>query len=654
MDTKKKVIETFLFSTVGVVGMIVLLIAVNVIFDALNIRVDMTEENLYTLSPGTKQILKGMDTPVNIRYYFSKDAAQMPVYLKNYAQRVEDLLKEYREVAGGNVAIEKLNPKPDSDAEDSANLDGVHGQSAGLAGDKIYLGLAISCLDEVVSLPFLSPERENLLEYDITRAVYRVLHPEKAVVGIMSSLSVMGQQQPPMMPMGGPQQNKPAWIMVSELKRDFEVREVSTDIESVDDDIDVLMLVHATNLPDKTLFAIDQFVLRGGRLLAFLDAMSMVERQERPQQMPQMQMPPASSTLGVLLDAWGVEFETEKVVADLQYMTRVQGRDGGPESMPMVLSLNKETVDADDPATGQLESLLYVFGGVFSGDGIDSLKKTVLLHTSEDSQLIEKFMAQMPGDSVVKDFKPEEREQALGIRLTGTFKTAFPEGKPGDAGGDAEDGDASTDADKDADDKAKADDAKADDGLLRESAQEGVVVLIGDADMIYDHFCVRRQSFFGQEVINPMNDNLTLVQNLLEQLSGDNNLISIRSRGAIARPFLVVQRMKAEAEQKYQEKIKALEDDLSEVQRKIGELQREKSKDQQYILSSEQQRQIEKFRQKEGEVRKELKGVRKKFRRDIDALENRLKWANIALMPFLVGMSGIVLAMAQRRRMVRK
>ncbi len=635
METKKNIAEAYLFSVIGLIVMFVLLIAVNVIFSSMNMRADFTEENLYTLSDGTRAILKVMDTPVTIRYYYSKDAAQMPIYLKNYAQRVEDLLKEFKEAGGKNIVLEKLNPKPDSDAEDSANLDGVQGQNIGLAGDRIYLGLAINCLDEVVSIPFLAPDRENLLEYDVTRAIYRVLNTEKSTIGVMTSLSVMGRQTPPMMNMGRPPQNQPPWIVINELKRDFDVRDVQKDVEEIDDDIDILLLIHAKDLPEKTLFAIDQFVLRGGKLLAFLDAMSMIERQEQPQmQQMQMQMPPSASTLGVLLDTWGIEFETEKVIADLQYMARVQGRSGRPESMPMVLTLDSTAVDADDPVTSQLESLLFVFGGVFSGDGADDLEKTVLMSSSERSQLIEKFMAQMPGDHVIKEFKPEERRQDLAIRLTGTFKTAFPDGKPG--GEDEDEGE-----DKD-------------EGSLKESTGEGVVVLVGDSDLLHDNFCVRRQAFFGQEIVSPMNDNLNLLQNLAELLAGDSNLIGIRSRGAIQRPFLVVQKMKAEAEQRHQAKIKALEDELSDVQREINELQREKKKGQKLIISEDQVKAIQKFREKEATVSKELKNVRKQFRRDIDALETKLKWANIALMPFLVILSGIVLAVIKRRRMVRR
>ena len=647
MESRKKILEAYLYSAVGVALMAALLIAVNMIAGSVKGRIDMTEENLYTLTKGTKAILKKMDTPVTIRFYASRDATQMPIFLKNYARRVEDLLKEYEVASGDKIVVRKFDPQPDSDAEDSANLDGVNGQAVA-AGEKIYLGLAVSCLDQTAAVPFLSPEREALLEYDITRAIYRILNPEKPVLGIMSSLPIMGRQMPPMMMQQMPnQQNQPPWQVVTELKRDFDVREIQTSVEEIDADLDILMLVHAKDLSEKTLFAIDQFVLGGGRLLAFLDAMSMVESRTNPQ--PQMQMPQGSSSLGKLLDAWDIEYETEKVLADMVYMTRVQGRGGEPEAMPTVLSLTKDAVLAGDPVTSQLDSLLFGFAGVLSGDGADGITKEVLVASSEQTQLVEKFMAQMPGSHLIKDFKSEERKQDLAIRLTGTFPTAFPEGKPGnDADDEKEDKDGGEAEEK------KDDDSPAPATHLTTSSTPGVVVLVADSDMLYDHFCIRKQNFLGQEFVTLLNDNLNFVQNLVEQLSGDSNLISIRCRGAIQRPFQVVRRMQAEAERKWQDKVKSLEDDLSETQRKINELQREKTEGQKLILSDKQKAAITKFKKKQAETRKELKDTRKKLRREIDSLQTRLKWANIALMPFLVSVSGILLSVLKRRRMVQK
>jgi ABC-type uncharacterized transport system involved in gliding motility auxiliary subunit len=430
--------------------------------------------------------------------------------------------------------------------------------------------------------------------------------------------------------------------VIAELKRDFDVVEVGTDVSSIDSDIDVLMLVHAKDLSDTTLFAIDQYVLGGGRLLAFLDPMSMIEAQN---QNPQMQFrPPGASTLGKLLDAWGIGFDTEKVVADLEYMTRVRrSQTSGPEAMPMVLSLPREGINEEDPTTSELENILYVFGGAFTGDAAEGLDKTVLLESSEDSELADKFMAQRSGEAVIREFTSLDMRQDLALRLTGTFKTAFPDGKPSsdDAEGEDKESDAATDT-------GTGD-------YMKKSSSPSAVILVGDSDMIYDHFCVQRGNLFGSSFVQPINDNLNLIQNFVEQLSGDSNLISIRSRGSMSRPFEKVREKQAEAEKEYQDQIKALEDELSEVQQRISEMQREKQgKSDRTFLSEEQREAIAKFRKKEAETKQNLKEVRKKLRRDIDRLENTLMVANIGLMPILVSIGGILLAVIKRRRMVRK
>jgi ABC-type uncharacterized transport system involved in gliding motility auxiliary subunit len=648
MSNEKRSFETYLYSIVGVVGMLVVLVAVNVLLSATSVRLDCTEEKLFTLTDSTRQILKELDTPITLRFYFTKDVPQIPPRLMTYAERVQDTLKEFERCGGGNLEVVKLNPTPDSDAEDSANLDGVSGQALGAfgTGDRVFCGLAVNCLDATVALPFLSPDREDLLEYDITRAIYRVQHTEKAKIGVISSLPVMGRQVPPqMMMMQMPNMSQqPPWQAITELRRDFEVVEVQTDTESIDSDIDVLLLVHPKDLKDKALYAIDQFVLKGGKVLAFLDPMSMVENQT--QQQPMQFMPPGASTLGKLMNAWGISMDTEKVVADTVYMARMRRRPEAPsEAMPLVLQLQAEAIERADPATGQLENLLFLFGGAFTGDAAAGLTKTVLLKTSESVQPVEKFMAQGAGDRILRDFRSQEVAQALAIRLAGRFKTAFPEGKP-----KADDSSSTTDKK----DEAKEEKKPAEEGL-KEGAADTAVILVADSDMLFDNFCVEKGNFFGQQVVQPINDNLAMVQNLVEQLSGDSRLISIRSRGAIRRPLEAIGKLQADAESQWQAQISSLEQDLQQARTKISELQREKGEggDRSFI-SKETAEAIKKFRQKEAETNKELKRVRKQLRRDIDFLENAVTWSNILIMPALVAGGGVVLALIKRRKMVRK
>jgi ABC-type uncharacterized transport system involved in gliding motility auxiliary subunit len=632
---KRKQIETLLFSVIGVVAMFLIVIALNLIFGVAKTRVDLTQEKLYTLSPGTKAILKKLDTPVEIRFYCTQGEKEMPPQFKVYAQHVDDLLSEYKQYGKKNVTIKRMNPKPDSDAEDSAKLDGVEGQMLP-TGEALYLGIAINALDEKVAIPFLSPDRERLLEYDITRAISRVSAPAKPVLGVMTPLPMFGQPMNPMMARMG-QQPQESWTVISEFQRDFTVKQVQMDTDKIDDDIKVLMVAHPKDISDKAQYAIDQFVLRGGKLIAFLDGNCVID-QRNAQQNPMMgMMGGGGSSMDKLLKAWGINFDTAKVVADEHFQTRLSRGGGNVENSFTVLSMNTNGISREDVVTSQIDNLILPFAGAFTGTPVSGLKESVLLKSTPNSQLVEGFMAPMSSDQISKDFKPSSTQYALAVRLAGKFKTAFPDGRP---------------AEKDKDEKKDGDkkDEKKTDDSLKESKTDTAVILIGDADMLHDNFCVQVQNIFGQKIVIPKNGNLTFFQNMVEQMSGDNNLIAVRSRATQSRPFLKVQEMQARAESAYRSKIKELETGLQETQRKITELQAKKEKGQRFILSPEQQKEVEKFRRDEAEAKKELKRVRKDLRQDIDSLENRVKWINIAGVPLLVTAFGVGLGVFKGQR----
>ncbi len=637
---KKKQLETLLYSIVGVAVLFLIVIAVNYIAGVFKARADLTEEKLYTLSSGTKAILKSLPGTVEIRFYSTQSQKSMPVQLKAYAQRVEDLLGEYRQHANGKIEIHKFNPTPDSDAEDSANLDGVEGQTLP-NGEDVYLGLAVSYLDQKAALPFLAPEREKLLEYDISRALSRVITPEKPVIGILSPLPIFGTPMNPMMARMGQQAQEP-WVFVNELKNDFEVKEVATDTDQIPDDVKVLVLVHPKDISDKTEYAIDQFIMRGGKLLAFLDPMSLLDRPANPN--PMMPSSGTPSNLPKLLKAWGLQFDTTKVVADLNFARELSTQRGAPpQLMPAFLFLDPRAINKEDVTTSQLDNLLLPFAGAFSGTPAEGLKQTILLKSTTQSQLVESFMAQMAGPTVVKDFKPSGTEYTLALRLQGKFKTAFPDGQPADK--EAKDNEKPEDKAKD---EQKEETPAAD--SLKESKRDNVVVLVGDSDMLYDQFCVQIQNFLGQRIVIPRNQNLNLLQNLVEELAGNENLIGARSRATLNRPFTVISEMQAKAQENYQTKIKDLETKLSDTQKRLNELQSQKQGNQRFILSPEQQAEVEKFKSEEARVKKELKDVRKQLRQNIDSLENRLKWFNIAGMPVLVILVGLAMAFVKRQR----
>ncbi|MDB6171764.1 MAG: gliding-associated putative transporter substrate-binding component GldG [Chthoniobacteraceae bacterium] len=626
----KKGLETYLYSTVGVAAMFAILVAINIIGSRAKQRVDLTAEHAYTLSAGTRAILAKLDTPVQIRFYCTRKENRMPLDLKAYAQRVEDLLGEYRQASKGQIEIQKLDPEPDSDAEDSAKLDGVEGQMLP-DGERVYLGVSVTMLDQKEALPFLTQDRERLLEYDLSRAISRVAAAEKPVVGIMSPLQLAGMPSNPMMArMGGGQSQKP-WLIQSELGRDYTVKTVEMTVDKIPDEVKVLVLVHPKAISDTAQFAIDQFILRGGKLIAFLDPLAVLDRGAGGPMGPS-----SSSSIDKLLKSWGLAFDSTKVVADMNYLSKTrQGR------APALLTLTEKAVNKDDVLTANADNLLLAFPGAFTGTPSEGLKETVLLKSTTDSQLVEPMMAQMSGEEIIKSFKSSGTEYALAVRLTGKFKTAFPEGKP-----------------KAADPKpdGKPPEPASTDAVLKESEKENAVVLIGDSDFLQDQVVAQEtmNPLGGQRMFIPVNGNLAFAQSAVDQLTGDENLIKVRSRTSRERPFTVVNKMQTDAEERYRSKIKELETGLADAQRKLSDLQRAKSSDggpgQRFILSPEQQQEIANFRKKETEVKQQLKLERKKLRADIDSLANRLKWENIAAVPFLVALGGVVMAVQRRRK----
>jgi ABC-type uncharacterized transport system involved in gliding motility auxiliary subunit len=619
--------ETLWYSAGGVIALFVIIVAVNFIVSAFNARIDLTRGHVYTLSPGTKAILDKLEAPVRIRFYYTQGSNAVPVALKTFAQRVEDILAEYRAASHGKVIIERFNPEPDSDAEDSAQLDNVEGQMTN-TGEKFYLGMSVSFLDQKAAIPVLSPDRERLLEYDITRAIAQVSATKKPVVGVMAGLPVLGR---PLNPMSKQQPTEP-WVFGSELKRNFDVRKVELDTKKIDDDIKVLLVIHPRNVTEEAEYAIDQFILRGGKLIAFVDPYAYFDQQ------PDLQNPfggsqAGQSTLYNLFKAWGVEPTLNQVVADLTYPSGE-----GPRLLPTLLSLPPEALNQDDVVMSQVGTLLIPFGGALQGKPAEGLTQTVLAHSSKNSMLVDLIIATLSGEPSTRGFQPSGKEYPLAIRLAGKFKTAFPNGPPAPMLPRDQ---------KRAEPKAEDKPAK----HLREAAAENQVVVVGDVDMLTDGAAVEVQEMFGQKVVVPRNGNLSFAQGLVEQFAGDQNLMSLRSRASFTQPLKVVQQMEARAQQQYLGKIKELEDSLNQTQEKLQELQKGKpGTSGTTILTPQQQVEIDNFRKKAVEIRGQLKDVRRNLRVESERLQFWTKVVNIALVPLLVALAGLVLAIAKRRK----
>jgi ABC-type uncharacterized transport system involved in gliding motility auxiliary subunit len=478
----------------------------------------------------------------------------------------------------------------------------------------------------------------------VARAIARVLTSNKPVVGLMSPLPIAGMPMNPMMMQAGRRGMEP-WIILEELKATFDVQNVPMDTDKIEDNVKVLVVVHPKNISDKAQYAIDQFVLRGGKLVAFLDPACLVDQSG---QNPMGLNMGGGSSLPKLLKTWGLEFDTSKVAADLSFIREIGDR-AHPRKEIGWLFITPLGINSKDAIMSQCDEILMPCAGVFTGTPVTGLKMDVLLHTTTNSQMIDGMMAQMGGggQKAIDEFKRSGKEMALAVRLTGQFKTAFPDGKPAeDKTADDEKKDTKPDEKKD----EKKEPAK--DNSLKESKGENVVYLIGDSDLMYDAFSVARDRVFG--FAQPFNGNLAFVQSLVEQMAGDSDLIGVRSRASIRRPFTVVEKMRAQAQEKFQDKIEKLQNEAQDAQKRLGELRAKRDSNQRFILPPEAKAEIEKLQNINARANKELRQARKDLQKEEASLERRLKWHNILDMPLAVALAGLVLAAVRRQRTVAK
>jgi len=593
-------------------------------------RIDLTEGKVYTLSDGTKQILKNLDEPVTLRFYVSQGDDNMPLPLKGYARRVEDLLREFKAASKGKLVIEKLDPQPDSDAEDTASLDGVQPQSLN-TGERFYFGLVVKRGEQKAAIPSIVMQRERLLEYDIVRAITRTASTKKTKIGVLSSIPVFGSPGMPMMGMPP----SPKQVFISELERDFEVVRVSSSSTKIDDEVKVLLVIHPKGLSETTEFAIDQFILRGGKVIALLDSYAYFDLIPTPQG---MQPGGSSSNLERLTKAWGVTFETEKMLADLQFMT---GK--GNRALPTLLTLNETAYSPTDIATAQLGDVLLAFTGAFTSSLTSGLKQVDLIKSSGYSELVSKEIAMEKGEQLATMIKPSGQSYPIAIRLEGQFKTAFPDGMPKSAANESASKSPVVKADASKGPASKEPDVAAPvSEVLTQSKENNAVILIADSDFINDNVAVQIQEIFGQRIVYPTNGNLAFLQSLVDQFAGDAALVSLRARQSTSYPFTVIREMETRAQQAYVGKIKALEENLQKTRESLAEIQKNKSPaDSGAILNAEQLAQVENFKRTAAQTSQELKSLRKDLRADSEALQFWAKVINIALIPLLVFLTGL-------------
>jgi len=623
--------RTLSWSAVAVA--LVLLFAVNILAGALfrTSRVDLTEDDLFTLSDGTRSILADLDEPITLRLFYSRSLATGFPQLQSYAQRVREMLEEYAAHSGGTLRFEEADPEPFSEVEDVAVSYGLQGVPTNATGDLLYFGLVgVNSTDDEEVIPFFDPNRQRALEYDLTELVYKLTNRERRTVAVLSTLPLDGA---PANPFQGGQPTEP-WFVLEQLRETFEVVMMQPGDDAVPEGAEALVLVHPKQLPPATLYAIDQYVMGGGHALVYVDPLCMAD-EPPPDPNNQLAAFTADRSSGVpqLFAAWGLELEPGVVAGDIEAAMPQPSETGYVDFLPL-LELHDEALADDDIVTQTLSRMTFgMAGSLVPRDGATTTFDP-LVRTSEASQKLESQMLLFsePG-TLLDEFVPGGTRLVLAARLSGPAESAFPDGPP-DAGGEQDEGESGPGADH----VAGSDDIH--------------VIAVADVDTLADRWWVRKQRFFGQTLAMVVNDNGAFAQNAVENLTGSDELISVRSRGRLSRPFDKLDELQREAESRYRAKEQELQAKLAETERRLAELQSQKDPDSgsEVILSDEQLAEIERFEQQRLQTRKELREVKHELRKDIDALASRLELLNVAAMPLLVGLVALGLGVGRNRR----
>ncbi|MDF1656802.1 MAG: GldG family protein [Verrucomicrobiales bacterium] len=657
---------------IGLAIVFVIILLINFVAGKMSFRVDLTEYKTFTLSEGTKNILGGLDTPVEVRYYATDDSKIMSPSERSSARRVEDLLKEFvqaspvKEVEIANadgefetkrikmLTVKKLNPEPNTDAEDSAIIDGLQEGSSGETGNALYFGIAVQSLDANEAIPFIPARPETMLEYDLARAISTVHGGKEKKIVMMTGMPVSGGfggnfQAPPQQP----------WMLYEQLVRDYEIEVIPSNATEIPEGTTTLIVIHPYDITDDGQFAIDQYLLKGGNVLAFVDpnffyARAMAQQQPQMPGMPPQGGPAPTSDLDKLFKAWGVNYDSNRVLADLSFGSEIIRRGN---FSPTFLTLDRQALGSDssdpglsDPMTQMLNQLNMLTPGAFEIDPPTGIEVDRLVLTSEMNQLVGSFDADPTqdggADRIREDFEPYGKRRALVARLSGEFKTAFPEGDPSKV------------AEEEVEEPAEGDDSAEDekkeeaDNSLKEATAPGRVIIVSDVDFIYDANVVRRSQIPGLNIVIPemLNENLTLVQNAAEQLSGDPDLINVRSRNTVRRPFTRQNEWYREAQEKYAAEVADFSAKAGEVEARLNEILSQTPENiDQALLSPEVQDEMRKLQEQEVEFRRRERELQKEVTKEFRRKLATYKFGNALFMPVLVILIGISLAIVRRR-----
>jgi ABC-type uncharacterized transport system involved in gliding motility auxiliary subunit len=590
-------------------------------------RADLTQNHLYTIAPGSDRILKSIHEPVNLYFFFSeKTAGQLP-QIKTYGVRVREFLEELAARSNGMLRLHVIDPQPFSEDEDRASELGVRGAPVGAAGTQLYFGLAgTNSTDGHKAIEFFDPNKEQFLEYDVVQLIYQLANPKKPVLAWLSTL--------PMAPgfdqMSG--QMREPWVIYGQAEQLFDVRPLDASATRIDPDVNVLVLVHPKNLPPALQFAIDQYALKGGHILAFVDPLAEADPSGNDPRNPMAAMgADKSSHLGELLTAWGVKFDATQVVADRGHALSVSMHQNEPPVEHLgVLGLDKPSFATDDVITAGLSNVNLAMAGHLEPLKDAGVRFEPLLQSSTDAALlpVERFRMLFDPATLRDGFKPTGVRYTLGARITGNVHSAFPEGAPAGVT------------------------LPAGETALKTSTHPFNLVVIADTDLLADYLWVHSQDFFGQRLVQAWASNGDLVLNALDNLAGSADLISVRGRATFTRPFDRVEKLRHAADDRFRDKEQELEQQLQATEQKLTALESKGGGGaQNAIVTPEEQQEIEHFGQEKLRIRKELRAVRAGLDEDIRRLGTEIKIVDIVVIPALFAL--LALAFGYWRRRIR-
>ena len=655
----------FLFSGMGLLSVAAsLLIVVGLISALPSVRIDLTEDELFSLADGTRNIVSGLEEPIELIFFYSESATEDQPQIRSYGTRVQELLREIVIASNGKLSLRLVDPEPFSEDEDLATQYGIQPVPVTQGGAGIYFGLVAAQLDNDPSsrvsetMPLISPDQEQFLEYEFMKLVTRVANPDLQVIGLLTTLDIDGGFDP----MTG--QATQQWMITDFIRQLYELRRIQTEAESIDEDVDILMIVHPEGLSKQTLYAIDQHVMRGGKTIVFLDptADSMVSRSSRGSMIPAGMR----SDLPGLLEAWGVDYSPDKVLTDNTLALRVQmGQGSRPVAHIGMIGANRTALAEDDIITRRLENLnLSSVGALAPREGANT-RFEPLIQSSSDAMLMDASLFEDVLDPSVlfDEFVSANERYTIAARISGVIATAFPEGRPVIASAEAEATDDETSADTG---DAVADDAVGEvgssdeesveidplQGHLAQTDGETNILIFADTDVLTDRLWVQVAQFLGQRIPQPYANNGDFVINALDNLSGGADLVSIRSRGRYSRPFERVVKMQREADDRLRIEEAALLERLAATEEQLAALNTDENGQPLGQLTPEIQAEIDRFNAELLDTRRSLRDVQFQLTADIEELGSNLKWFNTAAIPMLLTVLALFISLtrAQRRR----